>query len=151
MVMRRQLAALGALLALAALGCGAEAGDDARPGDPRSTATATSTSLQPESVTVRQGGGIAGVDRSWRVTSDTPGADRVFAAAQDGALQAAAGRTSSPICCDFFVYSILVRYSDGQTLQIVTSDGVERPPAVEALLDAVLATDPAAQDRVAPR
>lgn len=100
---------------------------------------------------MQQSGGIAGVERTWRVTSDTRGADRVFAAAQDDALHAAAARTSTPICCDFFVYNILIRYSDGETLQIVTSDGEEPDPAVGALMDAVLATDPAAQQRGAPR
>ncbi len=151
MVMRRLLAVLGALLMLTAGGCGPGSGNDAGPEGPGSTATSPPSRVQPESVTMQQSGGIAGVERTWRVTNDTRGADRVFAAAQDDALQAAAARTSTPICCDFFVYNILIRYSDGETLQIVTSDGADRHPAVDALLDAVLATGPAAQSSAAPR
>lgn len=92
---------------------------------------------------MQQSGGIAGIDHTWQVTGDTDGAEQVFAAAADPALREAAAREVSPICCDFFVYDIVIRYDDGDTVRLVTSDAVKQDPAVKALMQAILATHPA--------
>lgn len=139
MGMSRQVAVLAALLTLVAGACGAESEDDPTPDDGASAPTSTGPQVSVESVTVQQSGGIAGIDQTWHVTGSTPGAEQVFAAAQDEALRDAAASKSTQICCDFFVYDIVIRFSDGDTLRLATSDAVEPDPAVKALLNAVLA------------
>lgn len=151
-VMRRRLVVLAAaVLALVAGGCGSESVDDATPGAPGSGSPSTAPQTSVESVSLQQSGGIAGVHRTWRVTSSTPGAKQVFAAAQAESLQDAAAREPTPICCDFFVYNIVIHYSDGDTLQVATSDGEKPDPAVKALMSAILATNPAPPDEATPR
>ena len=144
--MRRRLTIVSVLLVIAAGGCGWNGGDaPASDRSPESSA-ATPTGVTVRSVTVHQSGGIAGVDRTWRVTGDTPGSQRVFAAASNEAVVDSDGTTAPEVCCDFFVYSISIRYSDGRTVQLSATDGAPAEPAVQALLDAVLATDPAHPD-----
>lgn len=117
-----------ALLAVAS--CGSDVGEG--------SGTAT---VQVESVRMQQSGGLAGVERTWRVGSGTPGSERVFAAAQQEAIGGAAG-VVTPECCDMFVYTIWIRYSDGQTIRLDTSDATETDPAVTELMNAIFATEP---------
>jgi len=139
--MRRRFAALSVLVALAAAGCGT-AGDPSSTSDrPSRSSPATPSQVTVESVTVHQSGGIAGVDRTWRVSSDTPGSRRVFAVASEEAVRDSGGDKAAEVCCDFFVYAVSVSYSDGRTVRFSTTDGERADPAVRALLDAVLATD----------
>ena len=137
---------LSLLSALVAGGCGADSGSaPASDRSPESSA-ATPSDVTVESVTVRQSGGIAGVDQTWRVTSETPGSQRVFAAARNEAVLDSHGSKAPEVCCDFFLYHISIQYSDGRAVQLSATDGAPVDPAVQALLDAVLATDPAHPD-----
>jgi hypothetical protein len=142
MSMGRQLAVAVILLALGTGGCGAD-----RTSWPESPSDGSSVATV-ESVTVRQSGGIAGIDQTWRVSADTPGVARVLAAAGDEALRAAAtGTPATDLCCDLFQYDITIRYSDGLTVRLRTTDVAEADPAVRRLLDAVIGTVADSPDR----
>ncbi len=95
-------------------------------------------------------GGISGARRRWRVSHSTLNAARVFAAAEDEALSnvvEAAAKESSPACCDFLVYDITIRYADGESLRLRSSDSQQSiDPAVTRLVNAVLATQPLKPD-----
>ena len=144
--MTRRMATVTVLLALAVGGCGADGADGPASDRPAGSSAPTPSDVSVETVTVQQRGGIAGVERTWRVTSETPGSQRVFAAASDEAVRESGGDRAEEICCDVFTYTVSVSYSDGQTVRFSTTDGEQVDPAVQALLDAVLATDPAHPD-----
>ena len=76
-------------------------------------------------VTVRQSGGLAGVDESDTVTDDVAGAGPILAKA--AALPKPSGKdlVKAP-CCDFITYQVSVRYTDGTTASYVTWDGGPR-------------------------
>lgn len=144
MTSRAAVTAVVAALVLGISGCGGETTEDGNAPEPGETGS-TAIERAVDSVTVQQSGGLAGVRRTWQVKPGASNAARVFdAASADGVAAAAAASTVATVpCCDFFVYDITVRYSDGRSLRVRTSDAQRhQDPAVTRLLNAVLAGDP---------
>jgi len=145
MTSRAAVAAVVAALVLGISGCGGETTEDVTAPEPGETGS-TAIERAVDSVTVHQSGGLAGVRRTWQVNAGASNAERVFdAAGANGMTAAATDASVAPTvpCCDFFVYDITIRYSDGRALRVRTSDAERRPdPAVTRLLNAVLAGDP---------
>lgn len=143
MTPRAVVAAAAVALVLSISGCGEPVDYGTTRPAPWETSTAADKTV--DSVTVQQSGGLAGVRRTWQVKPGASNAARVFdAASADGVAAAAAASTVATVpCCDFFVYDITVRYSDGRSLRVRTSDAQRhQDPAVTRLLNAVLAGDP---------
>jgi len=140
--MRRAFATVPVLVALAVSGCGADTGGAPTPDGSRPSSAPGPSEIAVESVTVYQSGGIAGVERMWRITPDSPGSGPVFAAASEEAVRDAGGHDPTEVCCDFFLYEIEVRYTDGQSVLLSTTGGERATPAVRTLLAAVLRTQP---------
>jgi hypothetical protein len=153
--MRRLIATLVAAAALILAGCGSEdadptsggdpdpAGGDPGPtsGDPDSTQSDQAPTVQR--VTLTRTGGLAGVNDSWRVGSGDAGHRAVFKAATEAALDDVnVGPGKSPTCCDFFQYTVVVTYTDGDSATYRTYDGGSADPALDRLVDAVLETEP---------
>ena len=154
--MRRLIATLIAAAALALTGCGSE--DSDLVGDPGSTGDSSPTE-QPDpeptvqSVTLTRSGGIAGVHETWQVGPADAGHRAVFEAASKEALEDAdTGAGKTPPCCDFFQYTVVVSYSDGDTATYRMYDGGTADPALDRLVDVVLETEPRPTDTsAAPR
>jgi len=106
--------------------------DDQPTGEPTAEQSAVA-----ESITMTRTGGIAGVEDNWRLTPEDEFAEEAFElAAQREALQAeAAALDTEPVCCDFFVYEISVRYTDGEVVRAVVDDD----PQAELLWELVTA------------
>jgi hypothetical protein len=140
MTRRRTLpAALVAATALVVGGCGEEA-RDANPSEPSSPTAAGGTGSPDApggvvSVTVRQTGGLAGIDETMTVTGATPGARRVLALAT-GLPEESADAAAKVPCCDRITYEVTVRFAGGETADYVTWDGDTGP--VLALAGSVL-------------
>jgi hypothetical protein len=72
-------------------------------------------------------GGIAGVRDSWRLAPGDEFSEQAFeVAARRSQLEAeVAELDQEPICCDFFVYDVTVRYADGDTLRATLDEDPE--------------------------
>jgi|Tabmets5t2r1_1033131.scaffolds.fasta_scaffold13901_2 hypothetical protein len=152
--MRRLIATLVAAAVLALAGCGSEDSDPV--GDPApSSDSAPTEQSEPtvQSVTLTRTGGIAGVNETWQVGPSDAGHRAVFDAASKEALaEADTGAGKTPPCCDFFQYTVVVAYSDGDTATYRTYDGGTAHPALSRLVDVVLETEPQPTDgSAAPR
>jgi hypothetical protein len=150
--MRRLIATLIAAAALTLAGCGSEDAEPASGGEPDSTSgdtdPTTPSDQEPtvQSVSLTRTGGIAGVDESWRVGPDDAGHRAVFRAASKEALDdAATGVVKKPPCCDFFQYTVVVSYTDGDSATYRAYDGGTSDPALDRLVAAVLQTEPRPQ------
>ncbi len=127
------LAAVLATLLLVLSGCGQARSDataDPRPdatsptdggaGEPGGSATAITA------VTVRETGGLMGVDDSTTVAEGADRAGAVFATAAMLPEPARRGPPEAP-CCDLVTYRVTVHYVNGDTNTYVTWDGDAGP------------------------
>ena len=145
---RRLPATFALLAALVAGGCGS---DPASPGD--ASEPSATTRVPPEateeasedpadattvtSISMRRTGGVAGVHDQWRLKPGDEFSDQAFElASRRSELEAeAAALKDEPVCCDFFVYDLTVRYADGSSLRAV----LDEDPQAELLWDLVTA------------
>jgi hypothetical protein len=127
---RTLLAALVAATVLVVGGCGEEAPDAAPTAGPTATGAGGTGSQEAPgdvvSVSVRQTGGLAGIDETTTVDAVSPGARRVLALAAELPEGSADSATKVP-CCDRFTYQVTVRFGDGDTTEYVTWDGDTGP------------------------
>jgi hypothetical protein len=145
--MRRLIATLIAAAALTIAGCGSEGSDPTTGGGDGDPTQQPDREPDVQSVTLTRTGGIAGVDESWRVGPTDAGHRPVFDAARTEALDDAdTGVGKTPPCCDFFQYTVVVAYTDGDTATYRMYDGGTTDPALDRLVDAVLETKPLRTD-----
>jgi hypothetical protein len=148
--MRRLIAILATVTALAVAGCGT---DDAQStgGQADQNSSSDSISSEPaadvESVAMTQTGGIAGVRESWRIDGSDRGHTAVFEAASQTAIGDAEGAKGKPPCCDLFQYNLVIRYTDGTTASYRVYDGGTSDPVLDHLVSAVLDSAPASSGK----
>lgn len=146
--MRRLIAILATVTALAVAGCGTDdaqsTGGDTDQDSSSDSTTSSGPASDVESVAMIQTGGIAGVHESWRIDGSDQGHAEVFEAASQTALGEAEGAKGKPPCCDLFQYSLVIRYTDGSTASYTVYDGGTSDPALDRLVSAVLDSVPAA-------
>ncbi len=139
--MRRLIAILATVTALAVAGCGT---DDAQStGGEADQNSSSEPASDVESVAMTQTGGIAGVHEIWRIDGSDRGHAAVFEAASQTALADAEGAKGTPPCCDLFQYNLVIRYTDGTTASYRVYDGGTSDPALDHLVSAVLDSAPA--------
>ena len=140
--MRRLIAILVAATALAVAGCGADDADSSGGNPDQNSSSDPAGSSRVESVAMTRTGGVAGVRESWRIGPSDRGHAAVFEAASQEQLADVEGAKGKPPCCDFFQYSLVIRYADGSTASYRTYDGGTSDPALDQLVSAVLKTAP---------
>ncbi|HYJ67119.1 MAG TPA: hypothetical protein VEX15_05590 [Nocardioidaceae bacterium] len=144
--MRRLIAILAAVTALAVAGCGTDDAESTGGDTDQTPSSDPAGSSEPapevESVAVTRTGGIAGVHETWKIDPSDRGHAAVFEAASEDALADVGSAGGKPPCCDFFEYSLVIRYADGTTASYRMYDGGTSDPALDHLVTAVLKSAP---------
>jgi hypothetical protein len=145
--MRRLIAILAAVTALAIAGCGTDDAESAGGDTDQNPSSDPTGSSEPasevESVAMTRTGGIAGVHETWKIGPSDRGHAAVFDAASQPRLDDVEGAKGTPPCCDLFQYELVIRYSDGTTASYRMYDGGTSDPALDHLVSAVLKAAPA--------